>query len=116
MWEVRHAPRDTSRLKLVWPVLYEGLSLEMAMAFGEAASEDLETGSARVSSKAASWRKSKAGPTEGQMAACRAHGLTVPGGATRAQVSDLLSVHVASAKFDPFAIRMAARDSQEARV
>jgi superfamily II DNA or RNA helicase len=107
MWEVRHAPRDTSRLKIVWPVLYEGLSLEMAMAFGEAASEDLETGSARVSSKAASWRKSKAGPTEGQMAACRVHGVAVPEGATRAQVSDLLSVHVASAKFDPFAVRLA---------
>lgn len=113
-WQVRHAPHATTKLRVRWPVIREGLTLDMAMAWGETEAEDRDHGSfngraASVSTRASRWRKDKSGPTQGQLAACSIRGIEVPRGATKAEVSDLLSVWVASRKFDPFAARLAAR-------
>jgi superfamily II DNA or RNA helicase len=118
LWDVRHAPRPTARLKIRWPKLYSGLSLEMAMAWGEAAAEDMgttATGTA-LSTRSASWRRKKEPPSPGQIDAARYLDVVIPEGATKAEVSDLLSVRTATLKFDPFAARLAARDSQEEHV
>lgn len=103
-WQVRHAPAKARR----WPKLHDGLSLEMAMAWGETEAEDRDHGAGRaasVSGRSASWRKRKSPPTADQLAACRRWALTVPAGATRADVSDLLSVRRASIRFDRFTAR-----------
>lgn len=116
-WQVRHAPHVTARAKLVWPVLHGGLSLEMAMAWGETEAEDRDHGSRNggralsVSSRSARWRKSKEPPSPGQVAACGARNIEIPEGATRAEISDVLSVWTATRKFDPFAERLARRSS-----
>lgn len=115
LWDVRHAPRKARR----WPALRRGMSLEMAMAWAETDAEDLETGgdifaAPSISKRSASWRRKKEDPSPGQLAACRTWGVTVPTGATKAQVSDLLSVRVASLKFDPHVARMAAKEGANA--
>jgi superfamily II DNA or RNA helicase len=107
-WQVRHAPRKTPALKARWPRLHDGLSLELAMAWGETEAEDRDHGAGRVasmSSRSASWRVRKEAPTPEQRAACLRWGVTVPDGATRTQVSDLLSVRHASIKFDRYMVR-----------
>lgn len=104
-WQVRYAPRVTAKLKLRWPKLHDGLTLDMAMAWGETEAEDRDHGAKRaasVSRRNASWRKRKEAPTANQLTACRRWGIDVPVGATRAEVGDLLSVYHASRKFDPF--------------
>lgn len=111
-WQVRHAPHTTARAKLRWPVLRDDLTLDMAMAWGETEAEDRDHGSPNgrahsVSARAATWRKSKEPPSAGQMAACRARSIPVPEGATKAEISDVLSVWTATRKFDPFVQRLA---------
>lgn len=103
MWQVRHAPRQAKK----WPRLHDGLSLADAMRWGEAEAEERGTAvnGASVSKRGAAWRKSKAGPTPGQLSACAVWGVTVPDGATKSEVSDLLSVRVASLKFDRYMAR-----------
>lgn len=103
-WQVRHAPQDARE----WPQLHRGLSLSEAMMWGEVEAEDRDQGAGRagsVSRKGASWRRSKAAPTTAQLDACRYQGIEVPDGATRSQVSDLLTVRTASARFDRYVSR-----------
>jgi hypothetical protein len=98
-WQVRYAPRKARK----WPRLHDGLSLEMAMAWGETEAEDRDHGAgmaASLSSRSASWRVRKEAPTRPQLDTARIWGVDVPEGATRAQVSDLLSITVATRKFD----------------
>jgi hypothetical protein len=109
LWDVRHAPRKARR----WPRLKGPLSLEMAMAWGETEAEDLETNgesSTKISVRAASWRRKKEPPSPGQVDACAAWGVTVPEGSTKAEVSELLSVRIATLKFDPFVARLARKE------
>lgn len=111
-WQVRHAPHNTARRKLVWPVLHDGLSLDMAMAWGETEAEDRDHGKGRaasVSSRSAAWRRKGEPPTPGQLAACSVRSIPVPEGASRGEVGDLLSVWNATRKFDHFAARLADR-------
>lgn len=103
LWQVRHAPKNITRLKLVWPVLRSDLTLDMAMAWGETEAEDMD--SAAISTRSASWRRKKDPPTDGQISACRYYEIDIPANATKVQVSDLLSVRLASLKFDPFMAR-----------
>lgn len=110
LWQVRHAPHNVARAKLRWPVLRGDLSLDMAMAWGETEAEDLDIGSPngrahKVSSRASSWRKSKEAPSAGQVAACEARKIPIPEGATKAEISDVLSVWTATQKFDPFMVK-----------
>ena len=110
-WQVRHAPRKARR----WPRLHDGLTLEMAMAWGETEAEErdgvvssggeLFHSTASVSRRGASWRKAKVPPTPGQVSACKAWGVEIPAGATKGEVSDLLSVRVATLKFDRYMAR-----------
>ncbi len=102
-WQVRHAPRKARR----WPKLHDGLSLEMALAWGETEAEERDgtANGASVSRRGAAWRKQKVGPTPGQLSACSAWGVHAPDGATKGEVSDLLSVHVATIKFDRYMAR-----------
>lgn len=102
-WQVRHAPRQARR----WPKLHDGLSLEMAMAWGETEAEERGTtgAGASISRRAAAWRKDKSGPTPGQLSACSAWNVTPPAGATKGEVSDLLSVRMATLKFDRYMAR-----------
>jgi hypothetical protein len=113
LWDVRHAPRQARR----WPRMHAGLSLEMAMAWAETEAEDIDgsvMGTMSIAKRTASWRKKKEPPSAGQLGACRSWGVAVPEGATKAEVSDLLSVRVASLKFDPHVARMAARQEASA--
>lgn len=110
-WQVRYAPRKARK----WPKLHDGLTLEMAMAWGETEAEErdgvvstageLFHSTASVSRRNASWRKQKVGPTPGQLSACKAWGVDVPPGATKGEVSDLLSIRVATLKFDRYMAR-----------
>lgn len=110
-WQVRHAPRKARR----WPKLHDGLSLEMAMAWGETEAEErdgvvtrsegLFHTTASISRRGASWRRAKVPPTPGQVSACRAWNVEVPAGATKGEVSDLLSVRIASLRFDRYMAR-----------
>lgn len=111
LWDVRHAPRKARR----WPRLRGALSLEMAMAWAETEAEDIDgglMGTMQIAKRTASWRKKKEPPSLGQVQACRSWGVQVPEGSTKAEVSDLLSVRVASIKFDPHVARLAARDQE----
>lgn len=115
LWQVRHAPHDTARVKVRWPVVRDGLTLDMAMAWGETEAEERDTGTgkrnARMANRNSLWRKIKEPPSAGQKAACEIRRIPVPDGATKAEISDVLSVWTATRKFDPFAARMAARDA-----
>jgi superfamily II DNA or RNA helicase len=116
-WQVRHAPHNTARRKLVWPVLHDGLSLDLAMAWGETEAEDRDHGKGRaasVSSRSAAWRRKGEPPTPGQLAACSVRSIPVPDGASRGEVGDLLSVWNATRKFDHFAARLAQRTTVSA--
>lgn len=103
-WQVRHAPRRARK----WPRLHDGLSLEMAMAWGETEAEDRDQGAGMagsIASRSSSWRKRKDPPTRAQLDTARIWGVEVPAGASRAEVSDLMSVRVASHKLDPHCAR-----------
>ncbi len=108
LWDVRHGARRARR----WPRLRAALSLEMAMAWAETEAEDLGVnGTTQISRRTASWRRKKEPPSPGQVDACRQWDVTVPDGATRAEVSDLLSVRIASLKYDPFVAQMAEQEA-----
>jgi superfamily II DNA or RNA helicase len=101
-WQVRHSPRNTTRLKIRWPVLHRDLDLSMAMAWGESEADDRDTGTSSVARRNAPWRRGKDPVSADQLAACRRWSIDVPAGTTKAQAGDLLSVHHASIKFDHF--------------
>ena len=69
------------------------------MSWAEVAAEDRGQS---IALRGASWRKRKADPTEPQLNACRRLRLVVPTGATKATVSDLISVDLASRAIDRF--------------
>jgi superfamily II DNA or RNA helicase len=79
--------------------LVEGsFTLEMAMAWAEQEAADLDPS---VSSRSASWRTRSAKPSDaqkGQLAKCR---ITFDDTMTKAEASDLLSIHYASRLLDP---------------
>lgn len=106
-WQVRHAPRQARR----WPKLHGDLSLEMAMAWGETEAEERGTSvnGAAISRRSAAWRKANVAPTPGQLSACATWGVTVPDGATKGEVSDALSVRMATLRFDRYMTRTEVR-------
>lgn len=94
LWDVAEAPRQGA-----WSRLNEALPLEAAMSWAEVAAEDRGQS---IALRGASWRKRKADPTEPQLSKCRQLRLVVPTGATKATVSDLISVDLASRTIDRF--------------
>lgn len=103
LWDVRYASRTAKK----WPRLHRGLSLDMAMAWGETEAEDLEADGLSLSSRAAPWRRKKAPVTSGQIQAMEALGLDPKSVQTKQAASDALSVRRASLRFDRFVTRTA---------
>jgi superfamily II DNA or RNA helicase len=91
-WDVVVAPR-----KQKWKrTRHTGLTLEMAMAWGEAVAEDY---AAFSTAKSARWRKSK--PSEGQVSYATGLGLDITG-MDRGKVSELIDVVVGSREIDRY--------------
>lgn len=72
-----------------------GLDMTIAMTWAEQLANEED---ASVSSRKASWRRKKQSPTEPQARIARGSGLDIEG-KTKAEVSDMLSVHFASKLF-----------------
>jgi Helicase conserved C-terminal domain len=89
-WDVCLAKRGKK-----WRRLRTGLSMAMAMAWGEADAEDYSDFSTTTRAK---WRK--APPSDGQISAARRMNIRVPEKATRGQLSDLISTKAATRLFD----------------
>lgn len=82
--------------------LQKGLDMATAMSWAEQEAAELDTGNergTRLTSRNASWRKSKMDPTDGQLSLASAYRLDVTG-KTRAEVSDMISRHKVSAMVD----------------
>lgn len=91
-FDVCHAPKQGKWLKL-----HKGLPMGSAQAWAETEAEEImpfNTG------RKASWRKGK--PSEPQLSMIEAHRISVPEGANRGQISDLISIQFASKKFDKY--------------
>jgi hypothetical protein len=111
-WDVAEARTEaaagTGRRAARMVRLHAALPMETAMAWCESEAEDRGSAEAlgyRAGHRDATWRKRRAAATPEQLARCTRLRITVPGGATKAQVSDLLSVDAASRRIDPFVIR-----------
>ena len=76
--------------------LRTGLDLEMALL----AAEDAASERAQYSSRSAPWRRRREPPSPGQLELAQRLGLYVPDGATKRDVSDLISIHFASGALD----------------
>jgi hypothetical protein len=68
------------------------------MAIGEAEAAEVDPS---VSQKSASWRRKSNKPSDAQWAQVARFGLTVPEGANKSEVSDIISIHFASRDLDP---------------
>lgn len=89
-WSVCLAPKSGK-----WKKVREELSLDMAMAWGEAEAENFSDFSV---SRSASWRSGK--PSEGQVQLAERLGVVQPSQLRKGMLSDLISVKLASGKFD----------------
>lgn len=91
-FDVCHAPKSGK-----WKKIKTDLPMGSAQAWAETEAEEImpfNTG------RKASWRKGK--PSEPQLSIIEAHRISVPEGANRGQVSDLISTQFASKKFDRY--------------
>lgn len=79
-----------------------GLTLDMAMSWGEAEAESLGSFSTL---RTASWRRRKAPPSEAQLDTAYRLGIDA-GGMTKAGLSDAISIAIASRQLDPHVKRM----------
>lgn len=114
-WTVAAVPHDTLEITFdVWAVytgwrdrsarpyqVAEGLTLEYAMVWAEGEAEELEP---TIAKRGASWRKRKAPPTEPQLRMAASLRIDVPEGCTKAELSDLISIVIASRKLDGYAV------------
>ena len=75
----------------------EAFSLDYAMAWAEQEASELDPS---VSSRKSSWRQKSRVPSTAQIEQCDKNMITVPEGANKSQVSDLLSIHFASRALD----------------
>lgn len=73
--------------------LREGLTLEYAMAWGEQDAEEVDRS---TSSKRASWRRKSEKPTDAQMGLVGRYKLAYDESMSKSEVSDLISIHLAS--------------------
>lgn len=98
LWNVGRKPTWQNRGAGRGGWVREGLDLGYAMAYGEAeaAAEDPS-----VSKKSASWRRKSNPPSDAQIGQCARFNVTIPEGANRSEVSDLISIHFASRDLDP---------------
>lgn len=91
-WAVTEAPRKGAG---VW--LHRELPMEAAMGWAETEAEDRGE---FIALRGASWRKRKAPATEAQLRMAAGIGITVPDGISKSELSDMISVHMASRRLD----------------
>jgi hypothetical protein len=86
-----------------WVPLHGGVDLEAAMSWGEVEAEDRDDGPfGQISTRSASWRRRKQPPSQAQLdKAARMRIIHAPD-VTKAELSDLISVAVASRMIDPY--------------
>lgn len=97
LWDVCYAP-----LKGAWQRIHTGLPLGMAQAWAETEAEEKMTFDLNTA-KSAAWRKKKA--SEAQVNYARALGANVTDDARSGDVGNLISVKLASRKFDRFYVK-----------
>ena len=98
IWDVCVAPLDDRGNPLKWRRTdYSGMPLDTAMAWAEAEAEEM---GAYLARKGARWRKGAA--TEAQLNFARSLGCTVPEGANKGLVGDMISKAKATRIFDPY--------------
>lgn len=97
-WTVADVPRGGT-----WTPLHGGVNLEAAMSWGEVEAEDRDDGPfGQISTRAASWRRRKSPPSQAQLdKAARMRIMHAPD-VTKAELSDMISVAVASRLIDPY--------------
>jgi len=96
-WDVRVAPAQGRK----FPVIHADLPMGTAMAWAETEADlTRDAGTGDLSGSRARWRKEPAGTA--QLAKARGLGLTVAPGARKGDVTDLISVRLASMKFDRY--------------
>jgi superfamily II DNA or RNA helicase len=97
-WTVADVPRTGT-----WTPLHGGVDLEAAMSWGEVEAEDRDDGPfGQISTRAATWRRRKSPPSQAQLdKAARLRIVHAPD-VTKAELSDLISVAVASRLVDPY--------------
>lgn len=93
LFDVCHAPLDGYTRK-PWVKMHEALPLGTAMSWAEGEAEELDPS---ISSRGARWRKGK--PTEGQLRMAQRYKITV-GGMSKGELSDAISLAMASRMFD----------------
>lgn len=86
-----------STMRVGGQYLREKLDLETAMSWAEQMAEDED---ATVSTRAASWRKKKGKPSEAQRDYALTLGLVFPDSITKPELSDMMSIHIASRMLD----------------
>jgi hypothetical protein len=91
-WDVCYAPKTGT-----WQKIRRGLPLGMAQAWAETEAEELMPFS---TAKAASWRKKK--PSEGQTRFAKSLGVELHDSMRSGEVGNLISVYLASKKFDRY--------------
>jgi superfamily II DNA or RNA helicase len=77
--------------------LYDGLTLEAAMAWAETEATDEDPS---LALRAASWRKGNRAPSDGQVSFARGLGIAEPETMTKRDLSDQISIKVASRSLD----------------
>lgn len=91
---------------------HRGLHLDMACSWAEEVMEELSGGMARGRADE-SWRRSKARASEKWFRLAARHGIPLQGAETRAQVSDLIDVHLGSRRIDPVIAFMSSVRSED---
>jgi superfamily II DNA or RNA helicase len=97
-WTVADVPKAGA-----WQRLHEGVDLEAAMSWGEVEAEDRDDGPfGFIANRGASWRWRKTAPSQAQLdKAARLRIVHAPD-VTKAELSDMISVAVASRLIDPY--------------
>jgi superfamily II DNA or RNA helicase len=104
LWNIGRVPtfqaqRRDRTLRGGW--VREGLDIGYAMALGEAEAASTDS---TVSSKSASWRTRKQGPSDAQLAMSASWRIEITEGMTKAQVSDLISIKIATKDLKRFKV------------
>jgi superfamily II DNA or RNA helicase len=84
------------RSSVAWP--HRSLTMEYAMSWAE---QEAEAEDHSISSKSASWRKAKAQPSEAQKNLAQKLRLTFTPATTKAELSNMISIALASRQLDP---------------
>lgn len=99
-WVVTDVPADR-RSAGRWTPLHWGVDMEAAMSWGEVEAEDRDS-TGMLSSRGASWRKRKAKPSDAQLTRARQLRIVHPEDVSKSDLSDMITVTLASHRLDPY--------------